>query len=155
MYFDRLRIQENRYDIFCCGKSSSRKEVRPDFIRRLFNEYYVPWVFKTPTKVLALLTTLGLIVVGCFSTIKLSRGLNQNVTLVSGSDIYDYFDTLQMYGDAGPPGYEVFNNVDYQNQTNLEQMESIDAELAALNNTILSPIYSWVTPFKNFLSDGE
>jgi len=34
-------------------------------------------------------------------------------------------------------------------------MELIDAELAALNNTILSPIYSWVTPFKNFLSDGE
>jgi len=77
------------------------------------------------------------------------------VTLVSGSDIYDYFDTLQMYGDAGPPGYVVFNNVDYQNETNLEEMELIDAELAALNNTILSPIYSWVTPFKNFLSDGE
>jgi hypothetical protein len=34
-------------------------------------------------------------------------------------------------------------------------MELIDAELAALNNTILSPIYSWVTPFKNFISDGE
>jgi hypothetical protein len=33
-------------------------------------------------------------------------------------------------------------------------MELIDAELAALNNTILSPIYSWVTPFKNFLHDG-
>ena len=33
-------------------------------------------------------------------------------------------------------------------------MELIDAELAALNNTILSPIYSWVTPFKNFLTTG-
>jgi hypothetical protein len=34
-------------------------------------------------------------------------------------------------------------------------MELINAELAALNNTIISPIYSWVTPFKNFISDGS
>jgi hypothetical protein len=33
-------------------------------------------------------------------------------------------------------------------------MELIDAELAGLNNTIQSPIYSWVTPFKNFISSS-
>jgi len=155
LYYDRRRVQENRYDVFCCSRAPVRKPVRQDLVRRLFNDYYVPFVFQTPTKVLALVATVGLIIIGCFSAAKLARGLNQNVTLVSGSDIYDYFDTLQMYGDAGPPGYVVFNNVDYQNETNLEEMELIDAELAALNNTILSPIYSWVTPFKNFLSDGE
>jgi len=64
---------------------------------------------------MAILATIGLIIISCFSTVKITRGLNQNVTLVSGSDIYDYFDTLQLYGDAGPPGYVVFNNVDYQN----------------------------------------
>ena len=155
LYFDRIRIQENRCDVFCCVRASKRKPVRQDFIRTLFNNYYVPWVFQKPAKIMAIVTTLGLIVIGCFSAVKITRGLNQNVSLVSHSDIYDYFDTLQAYGDAGPPGYVVFNNVDYQNQTNLEEMELIDAELAALNNTILSPIYSWVTPFKNFLSDGE
>lgn len=33
-------------------------------------------------------------------------------------------------------------------------MELINAELAALNNSIQSPIYSWVTPFKNFITPG-
>jgi hypothetical protein len=34
-------------------------------------------------------------------------------------------------------------------------MQLINAELAALNDTIQSPIYSWVSPFKNFVKrDG-
>jgi len=76
------------------------------------------------------------------------------VSLVSGSDIFDYFETLFTYGNAGPPGYVIFNNVDYNNPDNLKQMELINAELSGLNNTIQSPIYSWVTPFKNFVSGG-
>lgn len=99
--------------MFCCIKKEKRVPVRKDFIRNLFDNYYVPFVFKKPIKILTLIITAALIVIGCFSAAKLSRGLNQNVTLVSGSDIYDYFDTLEKYGDAGPPGYVVFNNVDY------------------------------------------
>lgn len=33
-------------------------------------------------------------------------------------------------------------------------MELINAELSALNDTIQSPIYSWVTPFKSFTAGG-
>jgi len=33
-------------------------------------------------------------------------------------------------------------------------MQTIDSELSALNDTIISPIYSWVGPFTNFISDG-
>jgi Niemann-Pick C1 protein len=29
-------------------------------------------------------------------------------------------------------------------------MELINAELASLNDTIIPPVYSWVTPFRNF-----
>jgi len=120
LYYDRLRIDSNRYDICCCCVAAKRKPVREDFIRKHFNTFYVPWVFKRSTKVLALIATAALITIGGFSTVKLLRGLNQNVTLVNGSDIYDYFETLYKYGDAGPPGYVVFNNVDYQNQVNLQ-----------------------------------
>jgi Niemann-Pick C1 protein len=76
------------------------------------------------------------VTIGIFSTQKLLRGLNQNVSLVSGSDIFDYFETLFTYGNAGPPGYVIFNNVNYTNEENLKQMELINAELSALNNTI-------------------
>lgn len=55
---------------------------------------------------------------------------------MSGSDIFDYFETLFTYGNAGPPGYVIFNNVNYTNEDNLKQMELINAELSALNNTI-------------------
>jgi Niemann-Pick C1 protein len=82
------------------------------------------------------------------------RGLNQNVSLVSGSDIFDFFETLYTYGNAGPPGYVIFKNVNYSDPNNFDQMELISAELAALSDTVQSPIYSWVTPFKNFISDG-
>jgi len=34
-------------------------------------------------------------------------------------------------------------------------LELINAELAGLNDTIQSPIYSWVSPFKNFIAGGS
>ena len=76
------------------------------------------------------------------------------MTLTYGSDIYDYFETLYTYGMAGPPAYVIFNNVNYTNPDNLKEMELINAELSALNNTIQSPIYSWVSPFQNYINVG-
>jgi hypothetical protein len=61
--------------------------------------------------------------------------------------LFDYF-------DAGPPAYVIFNHVNYSDPNNLEQMELINAELSTLNDTIQSPIYSWVGPFNNFISEG-
>jgi len=55
---------------------------------------------------------------------------------VSGSDIFDYFETLYEYGDAGPPGYVIFNNVDYNDPDTFTQMELVNAELSNINNTI-------------------
>jgi hypothetical protein len=59
--------------------------------------------------------TCCLIVIGSMSCGKLLRGLNQNVSFVSGSALFDYFETLFKYGDAGPPAYVIFNNVNYTN----------------------------------------
>jgi hypothetical protein len=120
---------------------------REDFVRKYFNKYFVPFVFKWQTRVLTLIITVLLVTIGGCSCEKLLRGLNQNISLVKDSDIYDYFETLYAYGFAGPPGYVVFNHVNYTDQENIEQLELIDSSLAALNNTIQSPIYSWVTPF--------
>jgi len=88
--------------------------------------------------------TVCLIIIGGMSCDKLLLGLNQNVSLVENSDTYDYFETLFLYGEAGPPAYIVFKNVDYTNSTNLENMNGIAAQLATLDDTVLAPIYSWV-----------
>ena len=68
---------------------------RKDIVRKYFNKYFVPFVFRKATKPLTILIAILLIVTGVFSTFKLLRGLNQNVSLVSGSDIYDYFESME------------------------------------------------------------
>lgn len=89
------------------------------------------------------------------SCYKIQLGLNQNVSLVEGSDIYNYFNVLFDYGAAGPPGYLVFKNVDYSNQENLNIMSEMQIQLSALNGSVISPVYSWVTPFNLLLQSGE
>ena len=88
-----------------------------------------------------------MIIIGSCSCVKLQLGLNQNVSLVAGSDTFNYFETLFDYGNAGPPGYLVFKNVNYTIKENLDAMASMQVELAQLNGTVISPVYSWVTPF--------
>lgn len=72
-------------------------------------------LFKKRTMFAVFGTTTFLITIGAFSCKKLLLGLNQNVSLVEYSDTYDYFETLYDYGEAGPPAYLVFKNVDYTN----------------------------------------
>lgn len=142
--------------MLCCLKDKSAPDKpRADLIRAWFNTHFVPFVFRKSTKRLTLAITVCLVVIGSFSCTKLLRGLNQNVSLVSGSDIFDYFEALFDYGNAGPPAYVIFNNVNYSDPENLAQMELIDAELAALNDTIQGPVYSWVTPFRNFVGGAD
>ena len=69
--------------------------------------------------------TVCLVIIGGMSCDKLVLGLNQNVSLVEGSDTYDYFETLYLYGEAGPPAYIVFKDVDYTNTDNLSNMNLI------------------------------
>lgn len=99
--------------------------------------------------------TVCLIIIGGMSCNQLILGLNQNVSLVEGSDTYDYFETLYLYGEAGPPAYIVFKDVDYTNTDNLNQMNYIASQLASLNNTILPPVYSWVGTFQNYIQKGK
>lgn len=133
---DHGRIKENRYDVLCCFKDSKVTKPREDFVRKHFNEYFVPFVFKKSTKIMTVMITVLLIILGLCSCFKLLRGLNQNISLVSGSDIFDYFETLYSFGFAGPPGYVVFNHVNYTDPENINQMELIDSSLSALSNTI-------------------
>jgi Niemann-Pick C1 protein len=78
--------------------------------------------------------------------------LNQNVSLVAGSDTYDYFEALYYYGEAGPPCYLIFKDVNYTYPGNIEQMNLIAAQLSTLNSTILPPVYSWTTSYTNFIN---
>ena len=111
-------------------------------------------VFNKYTQGVIFLIFLCLTSISVMSCFKLKLGLNQNVGFVNGSDLYNYFEVLFDYGSAGPPGYLVFNNVDYTIQSNLKNMSEMQVQLATLNGSVISPVYSWVTPFQNYIAGG-
>ena len=120
---DNKRISKGHGDlIVCCCKIQNPSPRRQEFLRPKFNEYYVPILFHWLSKIAIIGITVCLVIIGGMSCDKLILGLNQNVSLVANSDTYDYFETLYVYGEAGPPAYIVFKDVDYTNTTNLEQM---------------------------------
>jgi Niemann-Pick C1 protein len=120
LVLDQQRISAKRLDVLCCfRKPDAPDKPRDDLVRKYFNTYFVPFVFRRSTKILTAFITVCLVVIGGFSCAKLERGLNQNVSLVSGSDLFDYFNTLFDYGNAGPPAYVIFNNVNYSDPDNL------------------------------------
>jgi predicted RND superfamily exporter protein len=112
---DGKRIQNNRADILFCMKIEKQKQPRKEWIRSLFEKFFVPFLFYPLTQILVFAIALCLFIIAVCSCIKLKLGLNQNVSLVEGSDTFNYFNTLFDYGAAGPPGYLVFKNIDYTN----------------------------------------
>ena len=115
----------------------------------------MPVLFHSLSKIAIIGISVCLIIIGGMSCDKLILGLNQNVSLVENSDTYDYFETLYLYGEAGPPAYIVFKDVDYTNSANLDTMNLIASELATLNDTIIPPVYSWVGTFRNYIDAGN
>lgn len=152
---DRKRLKDGRADLIACCIKREGKQRRNEIVRPLFQKHYVPMLFKKRTMFAVFGTTVCLTTIGIFSCFKLLLGLNQNVSLVAGSDTYDYFETLYDYGEAGAPAYLVFKNVDYTNQANLDLMNLIASELATLSDTVLAPVYSWTNIFENFIKPNE
>lgn len=152
---DNKRIKNNRNDIICCfTKNKNPQPPRTEWVRTKFQKHYVPALFNPLTMILVSAISICLFIIGCMSCTQILLGLNQNVSLVEGSDTFDYFETLYTYGDAGPPAYLVFKNVNYTNPDNLVQMNLIAAELATLTDVVLAPVYSWTSAYQNFITEG-
>lgn len=82
--------------------------------------------------------------------------MNQLVDLIQGSDTYKYFEGLDKYGEAGPPAYVVFKNLNYTDKKNLEKLDQINDGLSLLKDTVVPPVFSWVQPFSQYIStDGQ
>lgn len=85
----------------------------------------MPFLFYPLTQLVVLGIAACLFVIGVCSCIKLQLGLNANVSLIENSDTYDFFNTLYDYGEAGPPAYLVFKNINYTHPGNLDLMSQI------------------------------
>lgn len=82
----------------------------------------------------SIITVLGtsamLFVISLCACAKINLGLNQNVTLIEGSDLFNYFTHLDDYGEVGPPAYIVFKNVDYEDEENVELLEELSDKVS-------------------------
>ena len=87
----------------------------------LFHKYSIITVLSTS----AMLFVISLC--GCA---KISLGLNQNVSVIQDSNLFNYFTHLDDYGEVGPPAYIVFKNVDYENEENLTNMEELSDQIS-------------------------
>lgn len=126
--------------------------MRKEIIRTKFQQYFVPVLFTNVMKIAIAAISTCLVTLGFMAQYKLVLGLNQNVSLVAGSDTYDYFESLYTYGDAGPPCYLIFKDVNYTYPGNIANLNLIAAQLSTLNSTILPPIYSWTTSYTNYIN---
>lgn len=77
LLLDKQRVKEKRVDLFCCFKyEQAPDKPREDKVRKYYNEYFVPFVFRKSTMALTFLISICLFIVGIFSMFKLLRGLN-------------------------------------------------------------------------------
>lgn len=152
MSLDGKRIQDNRWDCCFCIKNSERKPPIKEWLRTIFQKSFVPFVFTPINQMLILGIAAILFIIAVCSCIKMKLGLNQNVGFVENSDPYRFFNVQFDYGEAGPPAYMVFKNVDYTKQENFKTMLDLQVELSGLDKSVITPVYSWVSPFNNFIS---
>lgn len=152
---DAKRIQDNRCDVFPCIKLSKRTEPRKAIVRTLFQKYYVPFLFNKKTEIVVYFFSLVFFSLGIVACSLLDLGLTQNVSLITGSDTYEFFNTFEKYGEVGPPAYLVFKNVNYTDEDNINTLADISDGLSQLNDTVIKPVYSWVKSFQQFRTDGE
>ena len=151
---DGKRIQQNRYDICPCFKRDRVVGHRKEWVKRAFKSCYIPCISHTISKIAVGVFAVFLFTFGVLGCTNIGLGMNQLVDLIDGSDTFKYFENLNTYGDAGPPGYLVFKNVNYTDEKNLAYLDEINDGLSLLKDTVVPPVFSWVQPFKQFIDDS-
>jgi Niemann-Pick C1 protein len=97
---------------------------------------------------------LSLFAISCIGVWKLQNGLEEQVSMVSGGDLDNYFTYEKKYIEIGPPAYVVLKGLDYSDPTDVAFVEHLSNSLSHLNVTVQPPIFSWVSGFNLFLNDN-
>eukprot|EP00743_Colponemidia_sp_Colp-15_P001911 GILK01002081.1.p1 GENE.GILK01002081.1~~GILK01002081.1.p1 ORF type:complete len:1013 (+),score=204.17 GILK01002081.1:56-3040(+) len=161
---DMRRVRSARYDCVPCVETThDRWDVSPagqptwfanlgkkDFAKKLIDDYYNPILFKPVSKIIVGILFVCLIAVTVVGIPRMTLGLNEQVTLITGSDIFNYFQALEEYGEAGPPAYAVLRDVDYEDHETQQGMLDLQDGLSKLEVSVESPVYSWFGVFNQW-----
>lgn len=122
LIYDEERKKSKRVDVACCLKSSAEIKEPRNFWKKHFGTSYYNLLTSKPCQwaVLAIgFLLLALAIVGLFFV---PVGLNEQVSMEIGSDLYDYFTYEKKYIEIGPPAYIVLNNFDFRNDTHIDKI---------------------------------
>ncbi|CAM9650202.1 unnamed protein product [Laminaria digitata] len=119
---------------------------------RLLNRYYLPALFSRGGKTFTLSVAAGLALLGGFGLSGLNMGLEPQLAAptdfyLQASSSFDYYEAQFSLGEAGPPAYVVFGDVDYFGAFNdpgvRQSFQGVSTGLAQLQRYVQAPIYSW------------
>ena len=152
---DERRTRSGRLDCMPCFDLLHRPP-EPDryWIKSLVRNYYTPALFHPISELMigVIFVAVVLLSIGGYSHLNL--GLNPQITTISGSNLYQYFEEYSKWSDAGPVAYIVFKNVNYTNAHNRDIMDRMADALAQMKKTVQPPVYSWLKNFNQFTVDG-
>ena len=131
---DAKRIRDSRWDVLLLFKRE-RSEPRNTIVRSIFQKYYVSFLFKGKTEFCVYFLCIVFQTFGIVSCFKLDHGLNQNVSMITVSDTYEFFNTFGAYGAVSHPAYLVSKYVNYTNENNINTLSDISDGLSQLNDT--------------------
>jgi len=152
---DEKRKQDGRLDILFCVKAKKVEQPKEDRVKGLIEKYYVPILFTAPCKIFAFVTFFGLIALTFVGYQNLTLGLEQQISFIEGSPIYNYFLDQTKYGESGPQGYIVFTGVDFSSEDNVGIINNMTNDLSRLTTSMVPPIYSWLPTFTTALDASE
>ncbi|KAJ3502862.1 hypothetical protein NLJ89_g8696 [Agrocybe chaxingu] len=120
LLLDLKRFEASRIDCFPCIRLPSRIALHDvpvttsglGCLGRFIRRYYAPFLLKPIVKGLALLSFGGIFVISIISMQHIELGLDQRLALPSDSYLVNYFDSLDVYLDVGPPVYFVSRDID-------------------------------------------
>ncbi|CBJ30169.1 conserved unknown protein [Ectocarpus siliculosus] len=114
---------------------------------RFIERYYLPALFSRGGKALTLAVAAALAFLGCLGMHGLQMGLEPQLAAPTDFYLQDYYDAQFSMGEAGPPAYVVFSDLDYFqafNDTDVQQaFHGVATGLAQLQRYVQTPIYSW------------
>lgn len=155
--WDEYRKKHKTYDV-TIWKQDPEYKVNEDrkLVQNFFKKHYSPLLQGRKCIGITFLIFASLLAISFYGVTQLNVGLEEQVSMVKGSDLYNYMTYEKKYIEIGPIAYLILEGLDYQNQTHLDLVSTMSNALSQLNETVQPPIYSWVASFNLFTRpEGE
>lgn len=97
---------------------------------------------------------LGLLAASILGLFFIPVGLNEQVSMETNSDLFNYFTYEKKYIEIGPPAYIILENFNYSNPDHIEIIDEMSNGLSRLE-MVQPPVYSWIGVFNHFRNPKE